>query len=87
VSKTRAIELDLAWRGLAREQAAAIGDSATDLQMADAVGVLALVDNAFGSNGVTSGIASTPRDNVWRTRAERGEGWAEFAGAWLSALG
>jgi hydroxymethylpyrimidine pyrophosphatase-like HAD family hydrolase len=86
VSKSRAIELDLAWRGLSREQAAAIGDSATDLQMADAVGVLALVDNAFGSNGVTSGLAATPRDNVWRTSAERGEGWAEFARAWLSAL-
>lgn len=86
VSKTRAIELDLEWRGLTREQAAAIGDSATDLQMADAVGVLALVDNAFGSNGVMSGLRATPRDNVWRTKAERGEGWAEFAGAWLSAL-
>lgn len=87
VSKSRAIELDLAWRGLTRDQAAAIGDSATDLQMADAVGVLALVANAFGSNGVTSGLAATPRDNVWRTAAERGEGWAEFAKAWLTALG
>lgn len=87
VSKTRAIELDLEWRGLAREQAAAIGDSATDLQMADAVGVMTLVANAFGSNGVVSGLAATPRDNVWRTAAERTEGWAEFARAWLTALG
>ena len=86
VSKTRAIELDLAWRGLAREQAAAIGDSATDLQMADAVGVMALVSNAFGSNGVLAGLEANPRDNVWRTAAERGEGWAEFAGAWLDSL-
>lgn len=86
VSKTRAIELDLAWRGLAREQAAAIGDSATDLQMADAVGVMALVANAFGSNGVTNGLAANPRKNVWRTAAERGEGWAEFARAWLGAI-
>lgn len=87
VSKSRAIELDLAWRGLARDQAAAIGDSATDLQMADTVGVLALVANAFGSNGVTAGLAATPRENVWRTTAERGEGWAEFANAWLTARG
>ncbi|MBN1193225.1 MAG: HAD family phosphatase [Coriobacteriia bacterium] len=87
VSKARAIELDLAWRGLAREQAAAIGDSATDLQMADAVGVMALVANAFGSNGVTAGLAATPRDNVWRTQAERGEGWAQFARTWLAATG
>ncbi|MDO8847025.1 MAG: HAD hydrolase family protein [Coriobacteriia bacterium] len=87
VSKTRAIDLDLAWRGLTRDQAAAIGDSATDLQMADAVGVMALVANAFGSNGVVSGLASTPRDNVWRTERERTEGWAEFGQAWLEALG
>ncbi|MRS12598.1 MAG: hypothetical protein EG823_05960 [Actinobacteria bacterium] len=85
VSKTRAIELDLAWRGLSRGQAAAIGDSATDLEMADAVGVMVLVANAFGSNGVVSGLAENPRDNVWRTERERTEGWAEFADAWLEA--
>lgn len=85
VSKTRAIELDLAWRGLTREQAAAIGDSATDLQMADAVGVMALVANAFASGGVVNGLAATPRDNVWRTAGERGEGWAEFARTWLKS--
>lgn len=85
VCKARAIELDLAWRGLTRDQAAAIGDSATDLQMADAVGVMALVANAFGSSGVTDGLATTPRDNVWRTEGERTEGWAEFARAWLAS--
>jgi hypothetical protein len=87
VSKTRAIELDLEWRGLTREQAAAIGDSATDLEMAEAVGVMALVENAFASAGVLAGLERAPRDNVWRTAGERGEGWAEFARAWLSALG
>ena len=85
VSKARAISLDLAWRGLARENAAAIGDSATDLEMADAVAVMALVDNAFESNGVTSGLARTPRGNVWRTTGRRTEGWAEFARAWMGA--
>lgn len=85
VSKTRAIELDLQWRGLARDEAAAIGDSATDLEMADAVGVMALVANAFGSNGVLSGLTRTPRANVWRTERERTGGWAEFARAWLAA--
>ncbi|MBN2248058.1 MAG: HAD hydrolase family protein [Coriobacteriia bacterium] len=87
VCKARAIELDLAWRGLSREQAAAIGDSATDLQMADAVGVMALVANAFGSNGVTAGLKREPRDNVWCTAGERTEGWAEFARAWRGAIG
>lgn len=86
VSKKRAIELDLAWRGLSRENAAAIGDSATDLEMADAVAVMALVNNAFASAGVVAGLASTSRGNVWRTERERGEGWAEFASAWLRAL-
>ncbi len=85
VCKARAIELDLAWRGLSREQAAAIGDSATDLQMADAVGVMALVANAFASNGVANGLAATQRENVWRTVGERTEGWAEFARTWLAA--
>ena len=87
VCKARAIELDLAWRGLTREQAAAIGDSATDLQMADAVGVMTLVANALGSNGVVAGLKSSPRDNVWCTEGERTEGWAEFARAWIAATG
>ncbi len=85
VSKKRAIALDLKWRGLTRENAAAIGDSATDLEMADAVSVMVLVHNAFGSTGVLAGLERTPRENVWRTAGERGEGWAEFARTWLRA--
>jgi hypothetical protein len=85
VSKARAITRDLAWRGLGRENAAAIGDSATDLEMADAVGVMVLVDNAFASAGVLGGLTRTPRDNVWRTTGKRTEGWAEFARAWIGS--
>lgn len=85
VSKAQAIRLDLVSRGLEPEQAAAIGDSATDIEMADAVGVMALVANAFDSPGVRSAIANCTRNNVWRTEGERGEGWAEFAGIWASA--
>jgi hypothetical protein len=85
VSKSRAISLDLAWRGLTRANAAAIGDSATDLEMADAVGVMVLVGNAFASAGVLGGLKRAPRTNVWRTAGERTEGWAEFARAWLRA--
>jgi hypothetical protein len=87
VSKARAIALDLAWRGLTRDQAAAIGDSTTDIEMADAVGVLALVDNAFESPGVLRELEATPRENVWRTRGQRTDGWAEFARAWVAAAG
>lgn len=85
VSKARAIALDLEWRGLTRANAAAIGDSATDLEMADAVGVMTLVENAFASAGVLAGLDRVSRDNVWRVEGERGEGWAEFARAWLEA--
>lgn len=87
VSKAQAIELDLAARGLTREQAAAIGDSATDIEMADAVAVMALVDNAFESNGVQAELGRVTRPNVYRTCCRRGEGWAEFAQAWLKARG
>jgi hypothetical protein len=86
VSKSRAIELDLAWRGLSRDQAAAIGDSATDLEMADAVGVMTLVNNAFASAGVLAGLGISPRSNVWRTSGDRGEGWTEFARTWRAAV-
>ena len=86
VSKARAIALDLAWRGLEPSDAAAIGDSATDLEMAEAVRVMVLVDNAFESAGVLGGLEATPRANVWRVAARRTEGWAEFARAWLDAV-
>jgi hypothetical protein len=46
---------------------------------------MALVENAFASAGVITGLERAPRDNVWRTEGERGEGWAEFARTWLAA--
>lgn len=85
VSKSRAIALDLAWRGLEPGNAAAIGDSATDLEMADAVGVMVLVANALDSAGVIAGLQATRRTNVWRTAGRRTDGWAEFARLWLDA--
>ncbi len=87
VSKAQAILLDLELRGLEPSQAAAIGDSATDVEMAEAVGVMALVANALDSDGVIAALESKPRDNVWRTERLRGEGWAEFARVWLEASG
>lgn len=85
VTKAQAIELDLKWRGLTRDQAAAIGDSATDIEMADAVGTMVLVENAFDSTGVLSTLERQPRENVWRSCCQRGDGWAEFTTAWLAA--
>lgn len=85
VSKAQSIELDLAARGLGPEHAAAIGDSATDIEMADAVSAMVLVSNAFDSPGVRNAVTRCERDNVWRTDGCRGDGWAQFARLWLSA--
>lgn len=86
VSKAQAIRLDLAARGLTAEHAAAIGDSATDIEMADAVGTMVLVSNAFESTGVREAVARCERENVWRTTGCRGDGWSEFARMWLDAI-
>ncbi len=82
-TKARAIDEVLARRGLVREDALAIGDSATDVAMADAVALGVLVRNALDDDRVVAEAAR--RDNVIATRKERGEGWAELANAWLAA--
>jgi hydroxymethylpyrimidine pyrophosphatase-like HAD family hydrolase len=82
VTKAGAIVRDLARRGIAREQAAAIGDAATDVGMADAVGVGVVVANALADARVQA--AAVGRDNVYAVTRERGEGWAQFAAAWIA---
>jgi hydroxymethylpyrimidine pyrophosphatase-like HAD family hydrolase len=83
VTKAGAVALDLARRGLAREQAAAIGDAATDVGMASAVGLGVMVANAVADARVQAAAAA--HDNVYALSRERGEGWAEFASLWLAA--
>lgn len=83
VTKSGAIARDLVRRGLAREQAASIGDAATDVGMADAVALGVLVANALADARVQA--AALARDNVYAVSRERGEGWAQFAAAWLAA--
>ncbi|MDZ4655119.1 MAG: HAD hydrolase family protein [Coriobacteriia bacterium] len=85
VCKARAIALDLASRGLSQQDAIAIGDSATDTEMASAVSAVVLVDNAFESPGVLAELERRGTDGIFRARAKRSEGWAEFANAWLDA--
>lgn len=82
--KAQALTLDLAARGLSRAQAAAIGDSATDLAMSEAVSVTALVANAFHSPRLIAALPLHSAETVVRLEGERGEGWAQFAEAWLS---
>jgi hydroxymethylpyrimidine pyrophosphatase-like HAD family hydrolase len=82
-SKTRALAEDLAERGLAPAQAAAIGDSAADLEMASAVGLFALVANGLDSPTLAAQAADVP--NAYVTHARQGHGWAEFARLWVEA--
>lgn len=85
VSKRRAIELDLAQRGLGPAEAAMIGDSFTDLECTPAVGVAVLVSNALESPSVQAELGNHP--NCYIARGMRGNGWAEFARLWLEARG
>ncbi len=71
VSKGAAVAWDLTRRGLGRDDAVAVGDSASDLTMAPAVGRFFLVAN---------GAAHLPTElpaNVTVTGGEFGAGWAE----------
>jgi hydroxymethylpyrimidine pyrophosphatase-like HAD family hydrolase len=85
VRKRGAVALDLARRGLGRERAAAIGDAASDVEMADATALGVVVANALDDGRVREAAGS--RDNVYATAAKRGDGWAEFARLWLAARG
>jgi hypothetical protein len=82
-SKQRAVALDLVERGLTRDEALAIGDSAADVAMADVVGLMTVVSNGLDDPRL---IASAQlHDNIVAVSASHGSGWAELAGAWLAA--
>jgi phosphoglycolate phosphatase len=83
VHKSDAIARDLVRRGLARADALAVGDSATDVEMADAVALGVIVANGLDDARVVEAAAT--RDNVAVTHRERGEGWVDLANAWLAA--
>jgi hydroxymethylpyrimidine pyrophosphatase-like HAD family hydrolase len=85
VSKAQAIALDLSSRGLGAESAVAIGDSLTDLEMGDAVGLMALVGNALDSPSLVRALHRHTPANLVATCCPRSDGWAEFASAWLDA--
>jgi len=83
VTKAGAVATDRERRGCAADNALAIGDSATDVQMAEEVALCVMVGQAAGDDRVLE--AAEAYSNVAVTRAARGEGWAEFAAAWLAA--
>jgi phosphoglycolate phosphatase len=81
--KERAVAFDVARRGLTRADAVAVGDSASDVPMADETSLVALVANALDDARVPAAAAG--RDNVYTLERKRGDGWADLAEVWMRA--
>jgi hydroxymethylpyrimidine pyrophosphatase-like HAD family hydrolase len=81
ISKGAAIAWDLERRGLSPQDAVAIGDSVSDLEMAPAVGRLWITANGAAVDGMTGLIDAVP--NVTVTDGAMGEGWAQAVRASL----
>jgi HAD superfamily hydrolase (TIGR01484 family) len=81
ISKGAAVAWDLERRGLAPEDAVAIGDSVSDLEMAPAVGRLWITANGAAVDGMTGLLDAVP--NVTVTDRAMGEGWAQAVRASL----
>jgi hydroxymethylpyrimidine pyrophosphatase-like HAD family hydrolase len=81
ISKGAAIAWDLERRGLTADDAVAIGDSVSDLDMAPAVGRLFITANGASVDGMLARIDAVP--NVSVTDGPMGEGWAEAVRASL----
>ena len=85
VGKAQAIAADLTGRGLARDEAIAIGDSAADVAMGDAVGLMVIVRNGLDDPALRACCRSRPEGGLAATRADFGTGWRQLAEAWLAA--
>jgi hypothetical protein len=81
ISKGLAIAWDLERRGIAPEDAVAIGDSVSDLEMAPAVGRLWITANGATVDGM--GVLLSAVSNVSVAGGAMGEGWAEAVRASL----
>jgi hypothetical protein len=81
ISKGAAIAWDLERRGLSPDDAVAIGDSVSDLEMAPAVSRLWITANGAAVDGMLGLIDAVPNVNV--TDAAMGEGWAQAVRASL----
>jgi hydroxymethylpyrimidine pyrophosphatase-like HAD family hydrolase len=86
-SKRRGIAADLKERGLVREQAIAIGDSAADIAMADSAGLMVCVRNGLDDPVLLDHAHERRPGDVAVTRGSFGAGWRELAEAWLAARG
>jgi len=75
ISKGAAIAWDLERRGLLPQDAVAIGDSVSDLEMAPAVDRLWITANGAAVDGMADLLAAVPNATV--TDGPMGEGWAQ----------
>lgn len=85
LSKGSGVARDLARRGLRADQAVAVGDSASDLEMAAHVGHLWLTANGARNPEVAARAAELR--NVTVTRGTLGAGWAEAVREALASRG
>lgn len=83
VSKLRAIEQDMAYRGLEREDVLMIGDGLSDIGTAPVVSLAVLVENALLSPGAEQLIDEAPNTAV--IKGCSGTGWARLARLILAA--
>src|SRR4051794_22166081 len=81
ISKGLAVAWDLRRRGIDPADAVAIGDSASDLDMAPAVGRLWITANGAAVDGMAALLADVPNAAV--TGGAMGEGWAQAVRASL----
>jgi len=81
ITKGAAIAWDLARRGLTPDDAVAIGDSVSDLEMAPAVSRLWITANGASADGMLGRVAAVPNASI--TDAAMGEGWAQAVRASL----
>jgi hypothetical protein len=81
ISKGAAIAWDLERRGLDPADAVAVGDSASDLEMAPAVGRLWITANGAEVDGMAAMLDAVP--NVGVTDEAMGLGWAQAVRASL----
>lgn len=77
-SKARAVERDVARRGVPPARCLAIGDSGQDLDMGRAVGAVAIVANGAAADPALAARAP------WITAGSYGEGVLEAVEAWLA---
>ncbi len=82
-SKARALLKDLEMRGAGREEAVAIGDSLSDLELSETVGTFFLVSNGARDGAIAEAAKSLT--NVYVSEREMGLGWAEVVLAIVAA--